>query len=62
MANRKYRVYSDVDTRLTYNEEGNQLSNKNLPYIFSKESVDLELNYVKNWTDETNIVQYLGFA
>ena len=62
MANRRYKLYSDVDSRLTYNEEGSELSNRLLPYIFSKESIDLELNYVKNWVDADNITQYTGFA
>ncbi len=62
MANRKYLLYYDTDTRNIYNETGAELSSRILPYIFAKEQVDFELHYVKDWIDANTITPYTGFT
>jgi hypothetical protein len=43
---RKYKIYVDMSTRNIYDRNGNQLTDQSCPYIYYKENLELEIQYL----------------
>jgi hypothetical protein len=59
---RQYFLYADVGSQKTYDAEGSELNARNKPYIYSKEEIQVIIQYVSRWVSVDDFDPYTGFV
>jgi hypothetical protein len=62
MANRQEKIFYAVDTETSYNKNGTEYSNRELPYIFTKEKVDYTIQLCTAFNSIDDFQEYTDFT